>query len=164
MKISKDIKTLFTMSKIIRSMKKVSLILCLCFSCSMPVHTLEKHNEAAVVIQSENMSMDLDVKTPPNIIFIMADDHTTQGFGVYGSCLAKLNPIQNIDRLAHEGMLFENVFCTNSICTPSRASIMTGQYGHVNGVHDLSGFLTKENQKLPLELKELGYQTAMVGK
>ena len=53
----------------------------------------------------------------PNIIFIMADDHTTQGFGVYGSRLAALNPTPNIDRLAHEGILLEHVFCTNSICT-----------------------------------------------
>ena len=75
-----------------------------------------------------------------------------------------LNPTPNIDQLAKEGMLFENVFCTNSICTPSRASIMTGQFGHVNGVHDLSGFLTKENQHLARELKQLGYQTAMIGK
>ncbi|NRB52561.1 MAG: sulfatase [Saprospiraceae bacterium] len=101
---------------------------------------------------------------PPNIIFIMADDHTTQGIGAYGSRLASLNPTPTIDQLAKEGMLFENVFCTNSICTPSRASIMTGQYGHVNGVYDLSGFLKTENQHLALELKELGYQTAMVGK
>lgn len=112
-------------------------------------------NEAPVTAKTDR---------PPNIIFIMADDHTTQGFGVYGSRLARLNPTPNIDRLAKEGMLFENAFCTNSICTPSRASIMTGQYGHVNGVFDLSGFLTKENQRLPLELKELGYQTAMIGK
>lgn len=107
---------------------------------------------------------DSQIDSPPNIIFIMADDHTTQAFGVYGSRLAKLNPTPTIDRLAKEGMLFENAFCTNSICTPSRASIMTGQFGHVNGVHDLSGFLKKENQYLPLELKQLGYQTAMVGK
>lgn len=102
--------------------------------------------------------------SPPNIVFIMADDHTTQGFGVYGSRLASLNPTPNIDRLAREGMLFENAFCTNSICTPSRASIMTGQYGHINGVHDLSGLLRKEKQHLTLELKQLGYQTAMIGK
>ena len=101
---------------------------------------------------------------PPNIIYIMADDHTTQGFGVYGSRLAKLNPTPTIDRLAKEGMLFENAFCTNSICTPSRASILTGQYGHINGVYDLSGSLTRDNQHLALELKQLGYQTAMVGK
>ncbi|MEE3231162.1 MAG: sulfatase-like hydrolase/transferase, partial [Planctomycetota bacterium] len=64
----------------------------------------------------------------PNILLIMSDDHTTQAFGVYGSRLAKLNPTPVIDRLAKEGMLFENCFCNNSICTPSRASIITGQY------------------------------------
>ena len=100
----------------------------------------------------------------PNILFIMSDDHTTQGFGVYGSRLASLNPTPTIDRLAHEGMLFENAFCTNSICTPSRASIMTGQYGQVNGVHDLGGKLAPENQHLAHEMKKLGYTTAMVGK
>ncbi|MEM9258018.1 MAG: sulfatase [Bacteroidota bacterium] len=102
--------------------------------------------------------------TKPNIIYIMADDHTTQGIGVYKSRLAGLNPTPTIDRLAQEGMLFENVFCTNSICTPSRASILTGQYGHINGVYDLSGSLTKEEQHLPRELSALGYQTAMIGK
>ena len=103
-------------------------------------------------------------QSKPNILFIMSDDHTTQGFGVYGSRLAPLNPTPTIDRLAHEGILMENVFCTNSICTPSRATIMTGQYGHVNGVHDLGGKLAPENQTLALEMKKLGYQTAMIGK
>ena len=51
----------------------------------------------------------------PNILFIMSDDHTAQAFGVYGSRLARLNPTPNIDRLAHEGILFENCFCNNSI-------------------------------------------------
>lgn len=101
---------------------------------------------------------------PPNIIFIMSDDHTTQGIGAYGSRLAGLDPTPTIDRLAKEGMLFESVFCTNSICTPSRASIMTGQYGQVNGVVDLSGKLKPENQYLAMEMNKLGYQTAMVGK
>jgi len=100
----------------------------------------------------------------PNIIYIMADDHTTQGIGAYGSRLAELDPTPTIDRLAEEGMLFENAFCTNSICTPSRASILTGQYGHVNGVYDLSGSLTKNEQHLPRDLSALGYQTAMIGK
>jgi len=101
---------------------------------------------------------------PPNIIYIMSDDHTTQGIGAYGSRLAGLDPTPTIDRLAKEGMLFESVFCTNSICTPSRASIMTGQYGQVNGVVDLSGKLKPENQYLAIEMNKLGYQTAMVGK
>ncbi len=100
----------------------------------------------------------------PNIIFIMADDHTSQAFGVYGRRLARLDPTPNIDRLAHEGILFENAFCTNSICTPSRASILTGQYCHVNGVLDLDGSLVPEDQHLAMEVKALGYETAMVGK
>ncbi len=100
----------------------------------------------------------------PNILFIMSDDHTTQAFGAYGSRLARLNPTPVIDRLAEEGILFENAFCTNSICTPSRASIMTGQYGQVNGVYDLGGKLKPENQYLAHEIKKLGYETAMVGK
>ncbi len=100
----------------------------------------------------------------PNIIYIMADDHTTQGIGVYGSRLAALNPTPTIDRIAKEGILFENAFCTNSICTPSRATIMTGQYGQVNGVKDLGGILPVDRQYLAHEMKKLGYTTAIVGK
>ena len=94
----------------------------------------------------------------------MADDHTTQGIGVYGSRLAALNPTPTIDRIAKEGILFENAFCTNSICTPSRATIMTGQYGQVNGVKDLGGILPVDRQYLAHEMKKLGYTTAIVGK
>jgi len=100
----------------------------------------------------------------PNIIFIMSDDHTSQAFGVYGSRLAALDPTPNIDRLAHEGILFENAFCTNAICTPSRAAIMTGQHAHINGVLDLDGRLNPDDQYLASEMKVLGYETAMVGK
>ena len=75
----------------------------------------------------------------PNILYIMADDHTSQAIGAYGSRLAALNPTPNIDRLAKEGIIFENAFCTNSICTPSRACILTGQYSQTNGVLDLTG-------------------------
>ena len=100
----------------------------------------------------------------PNILFVMSDDHTTQALGVYGSRLASLNPTPNIDRLAREGMLFTNVFCNNSICTPSRASILTGQYPQTNGVIDLNGRLRGSRQYLPRELNKLGYHTALVGK
>ena len=103
-------------------------------------------------------------QTKPNILFIMSDDHTSQAFGVYGSRLAALNPTPTIDRLAHEGILFENCFCTNSICTPSRASIITGQYPQTNGVLDLDGHIDPERQYLPMEMKKLVYETAMIGK
>jgi len=100
----------------------------------------------------------------PNILYIMSDDHTSQAVGAYGSRLAKLDPTPTLDRLAKEGMLFENVFCTNSICSPSRACVLTGQYNHTNGVYDLAGSVLPENQFLPIEMKKAGYHTAMIGK
>lgn len=100
----------------------------------------------------------------PNILFVMADDHTTQAFGCYGSRLARLDPTPNIDRLARDGMRFENAFCNNSICTPSRASILTGQYSQANGVLDLRGGIGAAAQHLPREMKKAGYHTAMIGK
>jgi uncharacterized sulfatase len=63
----------------------------------------------------------------PNILFIMADDHTYQAIGAYNTHLVKVNPTPVIDSLAKNGMLFHRVFCNNSICAPSRASIITGQ-------------------------------------
>ncbi|MEM9528844.1 MAG: sulfatase [Bacteroidota bacterium] len=100
----------------------------------------------------------------PNIIFIMSDDHTTQAVGAYGSRLAGLNPTPNLDALAKDGALFNNVFCTNSICTPSRGNIMTGQYSQTNGILTLNDTLLPERQFLPMEMRKLGYQTAMIGK
>ncbi|WP_394344134.1 sulfatase family protein [Aureibaculum algae] len=94
----------------------------------------------------------------------MADDHTTQAFGIYGSRLASLNPTPTLDKIANEGMIFDNCYVTNSICTPSRATILTGQYSQANGVLDLEGVLPTENQYLPAEIKKLGYQTALIGK
>jgi N-acetylglucosamine-6-sulfatase len=108
--------------------------------------------------------MGLAQEARPNILFIMSDDHTTQAFGIYGSRLASLNPTPNLDKMAREGMIFDSVFCTNSICTPSRASIITGQYPQTNGVLDLHGRIPPERQFLPREMKRAGYLTAMIGK
>ncbi|MGQ1910341.1 sulfatase family protein [Marinifilum sp. RC60d5] len=104
-----------------------------------------------------------EVKQKPNIIYIMSDDHTTQGIGVYGSRLAALNPTPTIDAFAEEGIVFDNCYVTNAICTPSRACIISGQYNNVNGVLDLEGKIGNK-QYLPQEMKKLGYQTAMIGK
>ena len=106
----------------------------------------------------------LTLAKQPNILFIMSDDHTSQAIGAYGSRLAKLNPTPTIDRLAKEGMLFENAFCSNAICAPSRATILTGQYAHTCGVHDLRGSIEGNRQYLAREMKKAGYQTAMIGK
>src|SRR5467141_508290 len=67
----------------------------------------------------------------PNILYIMADDHAAHAVSAYGS---KINQTPNIDRIAKDGMRFNNCFVTNSICTPSRAAILTGKYAHINGV------------------------------
>ncbi len=103
-------------------------------------------------------------KKQPNIVFIMADDHTTQAVGAYQSRLKDLNPTPNIDKIGRDGMIFDHCYVTNSICTPSRAAILSGQYSQANGVLDLEGILPKEKQHLPTEIKKLGYQTAVIGK
>ncbi|MEM0970881.1 MAG: sulfatase-like hydrolase/transferase, partial [Verrucomicrobiota bacterium] len=100
----------------------------------------------------------------PNILYIMSDDHAAHGIGAYGGRLATLNPTPTLDQLAAEGILFENAFCTNSICAPSRASVLTGQYPHTHGVYDLKGGIEPERQYLAKEMKAAGYHTAMIGK
>ncbi|MBD3267202.1 sulfatase-like hydrolase/transferase [bacterium] len=100
----------------------------------------------------------------PNILWIMSDDHAAHAIGAYGGRLASLNPTPTLDRLAREGMRFHNVFCTNSICVPSRATLMTGQYSHTNGVRTLNDRLDRSNHTLSLSMQQAGYQTAMIGK
>jgi len=78
--------------------------------------------------------------------------------------LARLDPTPNIDRIGKEGIVLDNCFCVNSICTPSRANIITGQYSKTNGVLDLDGKIDPKKEYLPIEMKKLGYQTAMIGK
>jgi len=85
----------------------------------------------AVVSAPDSPAADQAQGSRPNIVFIMSDDHAAHAISAYGS---RVNRTPNIDRLAKEGMLMANVFATNSICTPSRAAILTGQYSHVNGV------------------------------
>ena len=72
---------------------------------------------------------------PLNIIYIMADDHAYQAVSAYGSKVSELAPTPNIDRIANEGARMDAVYCTNSICGPSRASILTGKFSHVNGFY-----------------------------
>lgn len=100
----------------------------------------------------------------PNILFILSDDHTSQAWGVYDSIL---NPVifnPNIARLADEGCLLTNAFCANSICVPSRATILTGQHSHRNGAYRLSDALDPEKETVATTLQRAGYQTALFGK
>ena len=97
----------------------------------------------------------------PNILFIMSDDHAAHAISAYGS---RINKTPNIDRLAKEGMRFKNTFCTNSICAPSRAVILTGKYSHVNGLVDNKIAFDGSQQTFPKLLQKNGYETAMIGK
>jgi arylsulfatase A-like enzyme len=96
----------------------------------------------------------------PNIVFIMSDDHAAHAISAYGS---RVNRTPNIDRLAREGALLEKVMATNSICTPSRASILTGQYSHLNGVPVFNRFDSWRRTVASL-LQQSGYYTGMIGK
>lgn len=100
-------------------------------------------------------------KRQPNIVYIMSDDHAAQAISAYGS---KINQTPNIDRIAKEGMRFDRVYCTNSICAPSRATILTGNYSHLNGVRGLSDDFDGTQQTLPKLMQADGYQTAIIGK
>jgi arylsulfatase A-like enzyme len=99
----------------------------------------------------------------PNILFIFSDDHAVQAISAYGS---RINRTPHIDRIAREGALFLNSFCTNSICAPSRAVVLTGKHSHVNGKIDNSArdpFDTGQ-PTFNKALQAAGYETAMIGK
>ena len=97
----------------------------------------------------------------PNILFIMSDDHGAGALSCYGS---KINVTPHLDRLAKEGVKFNNCFCTNSLCAPSRAVIQTGKYSHLNGVLNNRTEFDGSQQTVSKLLQQAGYQTALIGK
>ncbi|MDH6533859.1 DUF4976 domain-containing protein [Parabacteroides sp. 52] len=103
-------------------------------------------------------------KERPNILFILSDDHTSQAWGVYGGVLSAYAKNENIRRLASEGCVLNNCFCTNSISVPSRAAILTGAYSHVNNVYTLEDALAPETDNIAKRMQAGGYQTALFGK
>ncbi|NQU87478.1 MAG: sulfatase [Mariniphaga sp.] len=101
----------------------------------------------------------------PNIIFIMSDDHAYQAVSAYDDRFAEVAPTPNIDRIYENGMRFDRCFVTNSICGPSRATILTGKYSHLNGFTENEKSKFDGNQQtFPKLLQVAGYQTAMIGK
>ena len=102
----------------------------------------------------------------PNIIYIMADDLTTQAISAYGGIYKDIAPTPNIDRIAKEGMLFQDVLCTNAICGPSRAAILTGNYSNLNGYYknESGGKFDASQWTFPQEFQKNGYQTSLFGK
>lgn len=117
-----------------------------------------------VMLLSSSMAIAGVKDTRPNILFILSDDHTSQAWGIYGGVLADYVQNENIRRLAKEGTVLDNCFCTNSVSTPSRACILTGRYSHRNGVYTLDDSLSTAIPTIAKELQKAGYHTGLVGK
>jgi len=101
----------------------------------------------------------------PNIVFLFSDDHALQAISAYGGRFKDIAPTPNIDRLANQGGVFERSYCTNSICGPSRAAILTGKHSHLNGFIDNNNSRFNGAQPtFPKYLQKAGYQTAIIGK
>jgi arylsulfatase A-like enzyme len=102
----------------------------------------------------------------PNIIFILSDDHATNAITAYSNRFEDVSPTPNIDRIAKEGAILTNTFSTNAICGPSRASIITGKYSHINGYYKnyKGGYFNGDQWTYPKELQKNGYKTALIGK
>ena len=100
----------------------------------------------------------------PNILFIFSDDHASEAVSAYGGRLKDVAPTPNIDRIAAEGILFQNCFATNALCGPSRAVIQTGKYSHINGFLENHHVFNGDQQTFPKLLQKAGYQTAVIGK
>ncbi len=115
----------------------------------------------AVVLFSFGCADKAKRHTPPNIIFIMSDDHGYQAISAYSD---KLIQTPNIDRIAREGMLFTNACVTNSLCAPSRATILTGKHCHIHGKIDNRLPFDTTQMTFPQLFQQAGYQTAMFGK
>src|SRR5699024_2444864 len=99
--------------------------------------------------------------TRPNIVFIMSDDHAAHSISAYGS---RVNTTPHMDRLADEGARMDATYCTNAICTPSRASILSGTYSHINRAPSIYSEFDYRVRTFPEVLQECGYQTALYGK
>ena len=98
---------------------------------------------------------------PPNILFIYSDDHASAAVSAYGS---RIIQTPHIDRLANQGVRFDNAFCTNAICGPARAVVLTGKHSHINGFRDNRDTFNGDQQTFPKILQKSGYQTAVIGK
>lgn len=117
-----------------------------------------------LVLVATGLTRPIAAAERPNILFLFSDDHALKAISAYGGPLADVAPTPNIDTLAREGAVFQNSFCANSICGPSRATILTGKHSHKNG------FMRNGNQFDPTQwtaakaLQKGGYSTAVIGK
>jgi arylsulfatase A-like enzyme/lysophospholipase L1-like esterase len=112
------------------------------------------------------LTLSLSAADRPNILFIFSDDHAPNAISCYpGGLFDEIAPTKGIDRIAREGMRFDRSYCTNAICGPSRASILTGKHSHLNGfIDNNSSYFDGLQTTFPNLLREAGYTTAMIGK
>lgn len=137
-------------------MRYVSLLLMVFFAFHSCKHENKDTNVTSSAVEKS--------KTRPNIVYIMADDHAEQAISAYGHAIGKLAPTPNIDKIASEGAIFKNNFCTNSICGPSRAVVLTGKFSHINGFRMNGDQFDGSQQTFPKLLQKAGYNTAVIGK
>ncbi len=147
-----------------------------CFSAAHGTQSYKKIQKSAFVIMFLVFLFPCVVASAaeqPNIIFIMADDHASHALSAYfrddvvdkmGAERSQINETPKLDALASEGMIFTNAFCTNSICGPARATLLTGKYSHKNGYKYNDRIFNTSQQTFPKLLKQAGYQTAIIGK
>ena len=100
----------------------------------------------------------------PNIVWMFSDDHAYQAVGAYGGRFENENLTPNIDSIGRDGMRFDRAYVANSICAPSRATLLTGKHSHLNGKFDNRGGFNHDQQQFQKILRKNGYQTAMIGK
>jgi len=119
------------------------------------------HRLALCLVALSELACAAETAPPPNIVFIMSDDHAERAISAYGSDLIET---PNIDRIARDGIRFANSFVTNSICAPSRAVLLTGKYSHLNGLRDNRDTFDGGQVTFPKLLQRAGYETAIIGK
>lgn len=114
--------------------------------------------------QAHEARLSTPISARPNIVFIMSDDHAYQAISAYGSGLSKLAPTPNIDRIAKNGATFLNSYVTNSLCGPSRGTMLTGQFSHMHGFTRNGQHFDNSRWNWIREISQAGYQTALFGK
>jgi len=140
----------------------VYLLTLILFGLTITSYSCSKHKKSS----DPTSTVDTLSDSTPNIIYIMADDLTTQAISAYGGIYRDIAPTPNMDRIANEGMLFQDVLCTNAICGPSRAAILTGKYSNKNGYYknESGGKFDETQWTFPQEFQKNGYQTSLFGK
>ena len=144
----------------------ISFAFCFLVGCLVAIIPATSRTVTAAVAQEDAKEAMSESKTKkrPNIVFVFSDDHAPHAIGAYDGWLKDVNPTPHIDALAKRGMLFKNSFCTNSICGPSRAVILTGKFSHKNGFRNNGDSFDGNQPTFPKMLRKAGYQTAIIGK